>query len=116
MSSPQSFPPEGHLPQLSMDLDAHVQYTCERHIVTLFKECLAMFEQLQEENCEALDKLADALPPEYRVYVDLADHHTDEKQDRIRRAILQRGNDCKRAIREELVKYRMTFRSEPPTM
>lgn len=75
-----------------------------------------MFEQLQEEHNEALDKLADALPEEYRTYLDLADHHTDEKQDRIRRAVLARGNDCKRAVREELAKYDMTFRSEPPTM
>jgi hypothetical protein len=110
--SPSSDPPL----QVSIDLDTHVQHTCERHIVILFKECLAMFEQLAEEHDEALGKLYDNLPPEYRAYVELADHFTEDKAARIRRAVLARGNDCKRAIAEELVKYQMTLRGPPPTI
>lgn len=62
-------------------------------------------EQLAEEHDEALEKLYAALPPEYKEYVNLADHFTEDKSDRIRRAILQRGNDCKRAVRDELDRY-----------
>ena len=90
-------------------MEAHVQHACERHIITLFKEMLGMFEQLQEEHWEAMHKLYDKLPAEYQPYVDLADHFTDDKGERIRRAVLARGNDCKRAVREELAKYRMTL-------
>lgn len=96
--------------QLSINLREHVQYTADRRVTELFKEVLAMFEQLAEEHDEALEKLYAALPPEYCKYVDLADHFTEEKGDRIRRAVLQRGNDCKRSIREELDKYDITFR------
>jgi len=97
-------------PQLSVDLHAHVQYTCGRHVVTLFKEYLDIMRQLAEEHDEALSKLYDALPPEYQTYVDLADHFTEDKEARIRKAVLARGNDCKRAIEEELEKYDMTLR------
>jgi hypothetical protein len=93
-----------------LDLRASCQFTVGRHITTLFKECLAIMEQLHEEHWEALEKLHAALPPEYRDYVNLADHFTDEKRDRIRRAILARGNDCRRAVSEELDQYELTFR------
>lgn len=73
-----------------------------------------MFEQLAEEHGEAMQKFYDALPPEYQVYVELADHYTKDKAARIRRAVLQRGNDCNRAIKEELDKYVMTLRSDTP--
>lgn len=109
-------PPLAPAPQVSLDLNAHVQAVCERHVVVLFKEVLGMFEQLGEEHDEALHKLFEALPPTYQPYVDLADHFTQEKADRIRRAVLARGNDAKRAIREELGKYQMTLGSPPPTM
>ncbi len=109
-----SIPP--NVPQVSIDLNAHVRLTCERHITILFKECLAIIEQLKEENYEALEKLYEALPPEYQPYVDLADHHTDEKQRRIRRAVLARGNDAIRAVDDELGKYQMTLGSPPPTI
>ncbi len=100
------------LPQLSMDMRIHVQKTSARHVVNMYKEILCMFEQLAEEHDEALSKLYDALPSDYRPYVDLADHYTEEKADRIRRAVLQRGNDCRRAIVEELDKYDIVFRHQ----
>lgn len=73
-----------------------------------------MFEQLAEEHDEAMGKLEGELPEQYRPYVVLADHYTEEKGDRIRRAVLARGNDCKRALREELAKYDMTLRHDQP--
>lgn len=71
-----------------------------------------MFEQLGEEHDEAMTKLYDSLPPEYKEYVNLADHFTEEKGERIRKAVLQRGNDCRRAIEEEIEKYNITFRQD----
>ena len=82
--------------------EASHRFTIERHIVTLFKECLMIVEQLEEEHDEAMEKLYAALPPTYQAYVTLADHFTEEKADRIRRAILQRGNDCRRNVNTEL--------------
>ncbi len=72
-------------------------------------------EQLEEEHDEAMEKLYAALPDTYRTYVALADHFTEEKADRIRRAILQRGNDAKRAVASELDQYDLTFRASNTT-
>ncbi len=41
---------------------------------------------------------------------DITDHYTEDKGDRIRRAVLARGNDCIRALNEETDKYDITFR------
>ncbi len=114
-SSPQSscVSPNGDASApFTMDLRLHLQYTARRHVVTLFKEILAMFEQLGEEHDEAMTKMYDALPPEYKEYVNLADHFTEDKGERIRKAVLQRGNDCRRAIEEEIEKYEITFRQQ----
>lgn len=97
---------------LTMDLRAALQYSSRRHIVILFKEMLAMFEQLAEEHDEAMEKLYQSLPTEYKPYVKLADHFTEEKEDRIRRAVLHRGNNCVRAVEEEIQKYDINFRSK----
>lgn len=69
-------------------------------------------EQLGEEHDESMEKLYNALPETYREYVRLADHFTEEKSDRIRRAILQRGNDCKRAVSAELDQYDLALREQ----
>ena len=98
--------------QLSIDLRASLKFSTERHIVVLFKEILAIFEQLGEEHDEAMEKLYQSLPAEYKPYVDLADHYTEEKYDRIRRAVLQRGNDCIRSVKEEVDNYQIDFRKD----
>ncbi len=99
-----------------LDLRVSAQFTIGRHITTLFKECLMIVEQLAEEHDEAMEKLYDALPPDYQPYVELANHFTEDKYARIRSAILQRGNDAKRAVADELEMYDLTFHapSIPP--
>ena len=67
----------------TLNLDISHRLTIERHIVNLFKECLMIVEQLGEEHDEAMGKLFDALPENYREYVRLADHFSEEKADRI---------------------------------
>lgn len=101
-------------PQLSIDLRESLKYAARRQVTVLFKEYLAIIEQLAEEHDEALGKLHEALPPEYQPFIDLADHFTNDKGERIRRAVLQRGNDCWRSLFEEIDKYDIEFRRNPP--
>ena len=98
-------------PRITLNLRGGLKHYAERQIVIFMKECLAIVEQLEEEHDEALEKLYVALPAEYQAYVKLADHLTEEKADRIRRAILQRGNDCKRAVLDELDQHDVTPRN-----
>ncbi len=60
-----------------------------------------------------MEKLHSALPPEYKEYVHLADHFTEDKYDRVRRAILARGNDCKRVVLQEMCQYEFSFVATP---
>jgi hypothetical protein len=102
-------------PTLSIDLGDSLKFAVRRQVTVLFTEYLAILSQLGEEHSEALDKLYAVLPPEYRDHVDLADHFTEEKGKRIRKAVLDRGNDCWRAIHEEIDKYDIQFsRNTPP--
>ena len=96
----------------SLNLRASAQFTIGRNITVLFKECLMIMEQLKKEHDEAMGKLYEALPEQYRPYVGLADHFTEDKEARIKKAIRDRGNDCKRAMEAELDQYELTFR--PP--
>lgn len=97
--------------QLHADAKASLQFSARRHVVALFKEVLSLLESLADEHDEALSKLAAALPPEYQTYLPLADYLTEDKAERLRRAVLGRGNDCARAIQDEIDKYDVQFPS-----
>ena len=43
-----------------------------------------------------------SLPEEYKANVYLADHFSDEKNERVRKTILSKGNDCIRNIEEQM--------------
>ncbi len=61
---------------------------------------LSILEDLANEHDAAMAKLRDALPPDYRPYVDLADHFTDVKFETLRGRILRACNDANREIQE----------------
>lgn len=94
---------------LTIDPRQALQHSCRRYTVVLFKEFLSILEQLADEHDEALAKLAVSLPTEYHAHLTLADHFTEEKAERLRRAVLQRGNDAARSIQEEIEKYDVEF-------
>lgn len=94
---------------LSIDAKASLQFATRRHITVLFKEILSLLESLADEHDEALSKLASALPPEYATHLNLADYFTEEKAERLRKAVLGRGNDCIRSILEEIDRYQVDF-------
>lgn len=86
-------------------------YVINRQVTYLFKDFLHTLEDNNCEHIESLNKLADNLPPEYNKYIDLADWFTDEKAERLRKRVLEKGNDTIRNIREELDKYDIDFNS-----
>jgi hypothetical protein len=92
---------------LSFDPKATLQFAASRHITVLFKEMLGLLETLANEHDEALSKLAVTLPAEYAAHLSLADWFTEEKAERLRKAVLGRGNDCKRAVLDEIDRYRI---------
>ena len=99
---------------LTFEAKQALLFTIDRHITVLWKEYLSLLRELAADHDEALGKLASALPAEYAAHLDLADWFTEEKGIRLRKAVLDRGNDCKRAILDEIAKYDVAFPSGPP--
>jgi hypothetical protein len=93
-----------------VDAAEALRFQVKRQVTTLFKSFLVVLEDLGLEHDEALKMLKDKLPESYKVYVELADHFTEEKEERLRSKILGTGNDCWRSIEEELKKYEIRFK------
>lgn len=69
-------------------------------ITRVFKTYLDLLEQIADEHDESMGKLIDALPPEHRASVHLADHFGDARFAAIRRKVLETGNDAVRELHE----------------
>jgi hypothetical protein len=65
---------------------------------------LTNLEQLADEHDEAMGKLIDTLPPEYKANVHLADIYGDTRFEAIRKFVLKSGNDGRREI-EEMIDF-----------
>jgi hypothetical protein len=83
-----SLPPPGALVKARVHLG----------VTRLFKGYLSDLEAFIDEHDTAMARLRDALPEQYKTYVNLADYITDEKVERIRKRILTNGNDVIRDI------------------
>ena len=76
-------------------------------IKRLFKNYLDEFDALVDEHDDAMKKLHEALPPEYKEYVRLADYINDVKIENMRRKVLSAGNDAIRDIEETIKNLRV---------
>ncbi len=77
-------------------------FQIKRNNTNLFKNFLVIIEELTQDHDEAITKLYNALPDEYKKYVELADYLSDEKCERLRKKVLSQGNDTYRALEEQL--------------
>lgn len=81
------------------------EFQLRRNVTNLFKSFLSIIEREKDNHDEAMEKLKETLPAQYKPYVDLADSFTEAKKDSLRREILTIGNDCARNLQEEFDKY-----------
>lgn len=68
---------------------------------------LTILEEIVDEHDEAMGKLMDALPPEHKANVVLADHLGDARLEAIRRRVLKVGNDARRELDETVDNLRI---------
>lgn len=87
-----------------------LDYQIQKQIKSLYKEYLFLIEKIFNSHDEFLAKFRSTLPPEYQVYVDMAEYLTDSKYEEIRKEVLDRGNGITRNIQEELKKYNIDFK------
>lgn len=82
-----------------------IRYQVNRSVKTLFKRYLEIIERVADEHDICMQKLRECLPEQYKTFVDLADHFSEEKEELLRKEILGAGNDAIRAIENELKIY-----------
>ena len=68
---------------------------------------ISVLEDLADEHASAMQKLREALPHEYKPYVDLADFFSDEKFGTLRNRILRACNDARREIDDTVDSLRL---------
>lgn len=95
--------------KVSVSPEEILAYQVQKQIRFLFKEYLLILERICSDNAESLQKLSDNLPEQYKPYVILANHLTEDKYSNIRKEILDRGNDAMRATADEIKKYKIEF-------
>lgn len=85
---------------IEVKLNAHrlLAFQLDRIITNLFRAQLVTLEELTADHDLALSKLYDALPPDQRDKVVLADYLDEERAKRMRKRTLDAGNDAKREI------------------
>lgn len=79
------------------------------HTKSLFKTLLAEIENIKEDHDERYRLLQDQLPSEYLPMLYAANPLTDDRFMRIRKKILDVGNDVSRAMDSETERYDVTF-------
>ncbi len=94
-----------YTPALAVDV---LRFQQERIVKNLYIELLMVLEDLGHEHDDALSKLEKALPSEYHQYVGLADYLTPEKGQRLRKRVLDRGNNALRELDSQLKNYDIT--------
>lgn len=85
-------------------------FQIRRNVTLLFKQQLEMLEDIADEHDNAMRKLAEKLPQQYRDYIELADYLNEQKFEMLRKRILGKGNDCIRTIEEGLKDFEVKIK------
>ena len=87
-----------------------LHFFLKRLIITLYKNFLFIFEDLQFTHKNRLEVLKKSIPEEYHKLIDNFDYFDDNVFSRSRKRILDFGNQCVRDMEEELEKYNTEFK------
>lgn len=78
-------------------------------VTHLFKDFIAILEDLKEDHSDNFDKLYKSLPEEGQL-IEMADYFDDSKFERLRKRVLDIGNDCIRSMDSDIDKLEIHFK------
>jgi hypothetical protein len=88
-----------------MNKDEILEFQVKKNVIGLYKFFLILIEDLKSEHDRNFDNLFDALPDSESL-LNQADYFDEEQLARIRKKILDNGNDCLRNILETINKIK----------
>jgi hypothetical protein len=92
-----------------MDAKQSLSRKSNKSIAYLFKQYLMLIEDLKFEHDQYLKKIKQEIPSGYHNVIDNADTFDDEKLSRIRKRVLDIGNETIRSLDSELDDFSINF-------
>jgi hypothetical protein len=92
-----------------MNAKESLQKRSNKSISQLFKHYLMLIEDLKFEHDQYVKKIKSEIPFEYHNVVDNANTFDEEKMSRIRKRVLDLGNDAIRTQENELQDFSVSF-------
>lgn len=92
-----------------MDAKQSLSKKSTKSISFLFKQYLMLIEDLKFEHDQYLKKIKDKIPSEYHNVIDDADTFDEEKMSRIRKRVLDIGNETIRSFDSDINDFTVNF-------
>ena len=92
-----------------MDAKETLSKKSNKSISFLFKQYLMLIEDLKFEHDQFLKKIKSNIPSEYHNIIDNAETFDDEKMTRIRKRVLDIGNETIRAFDNDINDFTVNF-------
>lgn len=92
-----------------MDAKESLSKKSNKSISFLFKQYLSLIEDLKFEHDQFLKKIKQEIPSEHHNVIDNADTFDEEKMARIRKRVLDIGNETIRSLDNELNDFTVNF-------
>jgi hypothetical protein len=92
-----------------MDAKESLSKKSNKSISFLFKQYLSLIEDLKFEHDQFLKKIKQEIPSQHHNLIDNADTFDDEKMTRIRKRVLDIGNETIRSLDNELNDFTVNF-------
>lgn len=93
-----------------VDPNEVLRFQIERNVTNLYKSFLVILETIEDEHANSLNLLHEKLPDNLKVYVELADYLTESKVNRLRKGVLDAGNDCRRELTDLIKSFNITLK------
>lgn len=92
-----------------MEAKGNLSQRQRRLVTALFKDFLETLSEVKESHDEYFGNLMDKLPPEYKTTLVVGNPLSDDKFMRLRKKVLDKGNDTIRDSDLELENYTVSF-------
>jgi hypothetical protein len=92
-----------------MDAKQSLSKKTSQSISFLFKQYLVLIEDLKFEHDKYVKKIKSEIPSKYHNVIDNADSFDDEKMSRIRKKVLDIGNESIRALDSDMSDFSVNF-------